>query len=341
MAKKKQVKKEEDSVNIEAWRQKVQKDYGNVMFSASDMQNTPRQLLSVGPAIDLELNGGINSGTTLILSGPPKGSKTTTALEIASRAQVKHNTKIFFFDIECRFDFIHLSSVSRLRLNDVTVIKSTRDKILTAQDYLTICENVLKNEENSIIIVDSTSALATSNELDGALTPQYRNENPKLLASWCRRIHPLMPANNNTLILINHMIASQSLYAPPYIEDGGVSIKFLGGTHLRIKSVKKWLDENNKIIGQSSDFQVVFSSNGPPGGMVTSFLRYGHGIDDAYETYQLAISLGVITKSGSWFKYKDISIQGDTNFYKHLQENQNIQIEIYNEVKSLLSEKCV
>ena len=338
MAKRKEKEEvEEKDAGILGWQRQVKKDYGNVLFSASSLKDTPRQLLSVGPIIDLALNGGINSGTTLILSGAPKSSKTTTALELASRAQVKYNTKVFFFDVECRFDFLHLKSVSRLRLDDITVIKSTKDRILTAQDYLTICENVLKNEKDAIIILDSTSALATEDELNGALTPQYRNQNPKLLASWCRRIHPLMPANNNTLILINHMIASQSMYAPAFVEDSGVSIRFLSGSHLRIKSVKKWTDDDNKIIGQASDFQVVFSSNGPPGQVVTSYLRYGHGTDDTYETYQLAISLGIVCKSGSWFKYKDISIQGDIKFYQYLQDNPDLQTDIYNEVKSILS----
>jgi len=335
VAKKKIEEKEDDK--REYYLKQIEKEYGDVLFSANTIKDTPRQLLDFGPAINLGLGGGINSGSTLILSSAPKSGKTTLALELASRAQRDYNTKVFMIDIECRFDAIHLNSVARLDLGGVTVIRSTRNKILTAEDYLTICENILKNERDSIIILDSTSALATSGEMDNPLTSQYRSQNPKLLASWCRRIHPLMPAHNNTLVLINHMIASQSMYSPAFIEDSGVAIRFLGGSHLRLKSVKKWLDSDNKIIGQAVEMTVVFSSSGPPGQMVTSYIKYGFGIDDAYETYQIALSLGIIEKAGSWFKYDDMKIQGDTNFYQYLVDNPDVQKKIYEEVRGILS----
>ena len=45
------------------------------------------------------------------------------------------------------------------------------------------------------------------------------------------------------------------------------------------------------------------SALGPPGGKITSYLRYGQGIDCETELVTLASDLGLISKAGAWYTF--------------------------------------
>ena len=94
MAKKKAKNKFEDDI---VSNQIIGK-YGDIVEAGTkvlaDLENFNN--ISVSPALDLALGGGIREGSVTIMSGDPKTGKTTTALYAASKAQQAGKTVVYF-----------------------------------------------------------------------------------------------------------------------------------------------------------------------------------------------------------------------------------------------------
>ena len=82
---------------------KIFKEYGNIISSGLDVLEEKKnyKTISVSPAIDIALGGGIKEGSWLTLTGDPKSGKTTTALQIAANCQ-KEGRPIIYLDVEGR-----------------------------------------------------------------------------------------------------------------------------------------------------------------------------------------------------------------------------------------------
>ena len=70
-----------------------------VLTSLEEKKNY--KTISISPAIDIALGGGIKEGSWLTLTGDPKSGKTTTAMQIAANCQ-KEGRPIIYLDVEGR-----------------------------------------------------------------------------------------------------------------------------------------------------------------------------------------------------------------------------------------------
>ena len=68
---------------------KIIKDYGKIITTGTKVLESQKnkKVISVSPAIDIALGGGILEGSWLTLTGDPKSGKTTTAMQIAANCQ--------------------------------------------------------------------------------------------------------------------------------------------------------------------------------------------------------------------------------------------------------------
>jgi recombination protein RecA len=307
----------------------IAKKYGDVLRPASQYIDKKYRIINVSPAIDYELGGGIPEGSFVILSGPPKGGKSSTALQIAANAQ-KMDKKIFYDSVENRIKERDLHGVYGLNLDSCHIIESTEEKILTGEEHLSICEDVLKNEPGCVLIIDSTSTLCGETVMkEGEIRGTGRNSNPKMIKEFCNKNHSIARVNSSTVIMVQHLICNTSGYGPKFMEDGGTGAQFHSDVKLRCKSFSPWINTDKKRIGQIIEWAVVWSAIGPPGGEITSYLRYGHGLDAVQEIIELCTTFGIITKSGSWYLLPeecgtDTKIQGQEKIAELIGENPTV-----------------
>ena len=253
----------------------IRKKYGDIVFSTDAIKEKKRNIIPLGPNLDLALGGGLLEGTWNIFSGPPKAGKTTLALQAAVNAQQLYNKHVYYSAVEGRFKEFNLHTVKGLNPDLFTVFQSDEGTILTAEKFLDLNRDVIKTHPGSIIIIDSASALCSEKEMTDDITGMTRNIGPKLLASFCRQMGGIVPVQNVTVIIIQHLIANTSGYGSPYVEDGGQKIKYQGDTKIRCKTQnpRQWQDDDGNIIGQTCDWEVVFSALGPPGQKTASCRR--------------------------------------------------------------------
>jgi recombination protein RecA len=243
---------------------------------------------------------------------------------------------IFYCIPEGRLKDRDISGIKGFRTtNDVfTPIASTKEKLLTAEDHLTICRDIIQNIPECVLIIDSASALCAAKEQTSEITAQARNDGPKLLATFCRQMASVVPVNKTIVIMIQHLIANTSGYGAKFLEDGGNKIQYQCDNKIRCRGKADWMDCDIQV-GQVVTWDIETCSLKKPGTKFESYLRYGYGLDKYMETIQLATDLSIIEKGGAWFTLPDgKKLQGENNVRAYLEENE----EVYNNICAKIKE---
>lgn len=327
----------------------IEKKYGKgVLMDASFLLEEERNYIPVAYPLDIALKGGgVSEGSIVLISGKEGSGKTTTALTLAKNAQKKEcgSRKIIYSDIECRLKRSTLEGVQGLDFTSTEkfqVIRSTLDTILTGEQHLNLIMDLLKSTPKAVFIIDSASALASALELEGEVRPDFRANMPKMLASFCRHIAPIVLLQKSVLVILQRLIADSSGKTMGLQEDGGNSLKYAADYRFRIKYTDKinaGSTEDSKQIGQMMHFAITKSPFGPTD-KIDVPLRFGIGIDEVTCLINIGIDLDLITKGGSWltldFAPDKNKVQGVENLYSFLLENPKLYELLKSNVDKLL-----
>jgi recombination protein RecA len=328
------------------------KTFGEGVFmSAEDFLDKPKQIIPFAPKIDAALNGGIPEGSVVLCSGQPKTGKTTSTLSFCATAQRPEfgEREVYYFDVEGRLKHMNLNGIKGLNPKKFKIIRSTPEKIMSAEDFLNAAVHILTTKRNCVVVLDSSSALCASKEQIGEVTGSARNDGPKLLASFFRKIGNIINVTNNILWIMQHLIANTSGYGEAYREDGGQKAQYQADVKLRVKWSEAWKPtkaDDAPQIGQQIHWKIITSAlGGLPNQDSETFIRYGIGIDDIKEYQDLAKSLGIIVQTGAWYKFKPdpkeedsyiYNLQGEEKMYQALSANPAMFAELKQEVDAIL-----
>lgn len=291
--------------------------YGDVLFSATNLKEVEGQIIPTTLNLDIALNGGIAEGTITTISGVSGSGKTTLCLEIIANAQ-KMGKPVFYLDVEGRLRLDLLTTVKGLDLDKLTIVRSNENKLLWAEDYLNLLEQIIRDVPRCLIILDSAAALCSTAASD---TPLGESKQmmaiPKMLYDNLRKAAQILPVRKSNLIVITHLQANPSSYGGP-TEVGGNALKYLGSNRLMCNSSQEFPKDETRKEGRESVFKILKSALGPPGN-ATIFVRYGHGCDKYLDLFRVSEEMGLIDKRGAWYTfpqlkgYEDKKLQGQDN----------------------------
>jgi len=283
--------------------------YSDLIHTGTEIlqQRQNFKTISVSPAIDIALGGGIREGSWLTLTGDPKSGKTTTAMQIGANCQ-KEGRPIIYLDVEGRLKEMNFE-VPDLDPEKMAVVAPENEPI-SAEEFLKIAYEMMthKDYEGAVLIIDSISSLMPEKELDGDFSPG-RAGLPKILSIFTKKIGQLLPRQKGLVIAITHYIANTAGFGKAKMSDGGNKIQYQADTRMeiagggeKVSAVSPWMNAaKTERIGQVVNWRIICSSLGAPGGQVQSYIRYGHGIDKVQELLMLSCDLGLIEPRGSWF----------------------------------------
>jgi recombination protein RecA len=333
-------------------KEDVVKNFGdNIMLTGNAIVDKKNIVIPVSPSLDIILNGGIPEGSFVVLTGQPKCGKTTTSLDFAATAQkpqyqgvLKEPREVYYLNIEGRLKKRDLEGIPGLNLDRFHVIGSQQGKILHAEEYLQIAEKIINEIPGSVLIIDSYSALCTEAEITSEMDKMQRADGAKLLAKFCRKVANVIPVNKNIVIGITHLMGNPTGYGAEFKEKSGQAIAYQTDIKLRAKSFKPWLlSADSTQIGQEIEWQVICSALGPPGGNITSYIRYGQGVDKYMEAICLASDIGLIHKGGAWYTLTGVAdkpkFQGTEKVRQYLLENEKAYSELVASIKTTMGIK--
>jgi recombination protein RecA len=334
-------------------KEDVTKTFGDdIILSGNAIVDRKSVIIPVSPSLDILLNGGIPEGSFVVLTGQPKCGKTTTSLDFAATAQkpeyqgeMKKPREVYYLNIEGRLKKRDLEGIPGLDLTRFNVIGSQQGKILHAEEYLQIAEKIINEVPGAVIIIDSYSALCTEAEITSDMDKMQRADGAKLLAKFCRKVANVIPVNKSIVIGITHLMGNPTGYGAEFKEKSGQAIAYQTDIKLRAKTFKPWvLSADSSQIGQEIEWQVVCSALGSPGGQITSYIRYGQGIDKYMEAICLASDMGLIQKGGAWYTLTALpdkpKFQGTEKVRSFLLENTKAYDDLVSTIKETIGIKC-
>lgn len=344
--------------------------YGDVVRSGTEVLENINSLnvIGVSPALDIALGGGLREGSVVVMTGDPKSGKTTTALHFASKCQAK-GKRVIYVNTEGRLSKQNFEGIKNLQPDNILIVESTDERVLSAEDFLNIIEFYINNDPGCLIIADSLSNMVPACELEGEVRTGVRNALPRLLSMFFKRISGTLMKNKTILICITHNIANTggSPYAPQKMADCGNMLQYQAGTNMVITHRGKWQvpKDTGPHVGQIANWSIKTSNaGGRPNSTAESWIKYGVGIDEIQEIMQIACEFRLIKTSGAWYtiqcavdnpkepiietllKNNNISdssedierffkFQGSNNVAEFLNANPTISDFIYNKIKEL------
>lgn len=307
------------------------KKYASNFINFSEFKDEKRDIVPLSPKMDLAIGGGIPSGTISIFSGWNSCGKTSLALQFSYNA-IQKGYKVYFLDIEHRFQSKNARTVKAFTEilenpddDRAQIVKSSKEKILTGEDFLFIALELLK-QEKVVLVVDSFSNLYCEDvTAAGDVSSKRRTQTPKLLADFCRQAAPILSVFQGYLIGIAHLQDNLSGYGGPK-EDVGNFLKFQQDFHLKTMSQPIEIRDGETLVGQTTKWKVLKAPlKRPPGEEIETVFRYGYGVDNIAEMIDLMSDAGIVKKNGTWYSFEfngeSVKQQGSVKLWNYFNDN--------------------
>ncbi len=319
---------------LEATLTQVEKKYGKgavmPMKAAYEKQSInviPTGILSVDKATGV---GGLPRGKIIEVFGPESAGKTTLALYAIAEAQ-KEGGIALFIDAEHALDPKY---AAKLGVNLDAMYISQPDY---GEQALEIADTFINSNAVDIIVVDSVAALVPKDELEGEMGDAQVGKQARLMSQALRKLKGATNKSNTTLIFINQIREKiGQMYGNPETTPGGRALKFFADMRLEVRKTSDIKSGDNKI-GYSAKVRVVKNKVAPPFQEGEYEVYFGEGVCKICDLINVAIDMGVIQKSGSWYSYQDTKIgQGKEQVKTFLSENKDLAKEIEKKVREAI-----
>lgn len=299
----------------------IEKNFGKgAVMRLGDRPDMTVEAIPTGSlALDAALGiGGVPRGRIVEIYGPESSGKTTLALHILASAQ-KMGGEVAFVDAEHALDPDYAAA---LGVDIDSMLVSQPD---TGEQALEITDALVRSGAVDAIVVDSVAALTPRQEIEGEMGDAFVGLQARLMSQALRKLAGTIAKTNCVVIFINQIrMKIGVMYGNPETTTGGNALKFYASVRIDIRRVEA-IKNGSEIIGNRTRAKVIKNKVAPPFREAIFDIMYGEGISKYGEMVDLAVNMGLIQKSGSWFSIGDERIgQGRDNAKLYLQQNPDI-----------------
>jgi recombination protein RecA len=295
----------------------IEKQFGKgAIMRLSDSAVVPVEAISTGSlSLDAAIGiGGIPRGRITEIYGPESSGKTTVCLHVIAEAQ-KRGGVAAFVDAEHALD---IQYASRLGV-DVNNLLLAQPEF--GEQALEIVETLVRSGAIDVVVVDSVAALTPRVEIEGEMGDAQMGSQARLMSQAMRKLNAAI-GRSNAIVLFTNQLRSKIgvIYGNPETTTGGNALKFYASLRIDIRR-KEVLKDGQDIVGNRVRAKIVKNKVAPPFKEVEFDVMYNEGISKIGDALDLAIELGMIQKSGSWFTFGEERVQGRDQLKKLLTEN--------------------
>ncbi len=308
----------------------IEKDFGKgtIMKLGENAHMNVEAIPTGSLTLDLALGiGGVPKGRIVEIFGPESSGKTTVALHIAAEVQ-KLGGEAAFIDAEHALDPFYAKA---LGVNIDNLLVSQPD---SGEQALEITDALVRSGAVDVVVVDSVAALVPQQEIDGDMGSSHVGLQARLMSQALRKLSGSISKTNCVVIFINQLREKVGvMYGNPETTTGGRALKFYASVRIDVRKVEN-LKQGDEVFGNRVKCKVVKNKVAPPFRVAEFDIIYGKGISKAGEIIDVAIELGIIQKSGSWFSYNGEKVaQGKENTKKAIAENESLMKELEDKIK--------
>lgn len=289
-----------------------------------NVETVPTGCLSLDLALGL---GGVPKGRVVEVYGPESSGKTTVTLHMIAEVQ-KRGGIAGFIDAEHALDPVYAKNIG-VDINELYISQPD-----SGDQALEIAETMVRSNAIDIIVIDSVAALVPRQEIEGDMGDSHVGLQARLMSQALRKLTPVISKSNCVVIFINQLREKVGvMFGNPETTTGGRALKFYASVRMDVRKIET-LKQSGEMVGNRTRIKIVKNKIAPPFKEAEFDIMFGKGISRSGDVLDLAVSIDVVKKSGSWYAYEGNKIgQGRENAKTYLEANPEIMEEIEKKVR--------
>ncbi|MFA5507604.1 MAG: recombinase RecA [Vulcanimicrobiota bacterium] len=281
-------------------------------------------------AIDVALGvGGFPRGRVSEIYGPESSGKTTLTLHVLAEAQ-KLGGIAAFIDVEHALDPTYAANIG-VDLENLYVSQPD-----TGEQGLEIVETLVRSNAVDVIVVDSVAAMVPRAEIEGDMGDAHVGLQARLMSQALRKLTSVISKSKTAVIFVNQIREKIGvMFGSPETTPGGRALKFYSSVRVEVRRIES-IKQNGELLGNRAKVKVVKNKLAPPFKVAEFEIIFGKGISREGSLLDVATSIGVTKRQGSWYSFGDTRLgQGRDNSRVFLEENPEISDEIERQVRAM------
>jgi recombination protein RecA len=297
---------------------------GSIMKLGENQAKLHVEVIPTGViALDAALGvGGVPRGRVVEIYGPESSGKTTLGYHIIAEAQREGGVAAFI-------DAEHALNTEYARNVGVDVDNLLISQPDSGEQALEIAEMLVRSGAIDVIVVDSVAALVPRAELEGDMGDAHVGLHARLMSQALRKLVGAISKSRTTVIFINQIREKVGvMFGNPEVTTGGRALKFYASVRMEIRRTET-LKSGDQAVGQRVRVKVVKNKLAAPFRDAEADIIFPRGISKAGSLLDLAAVHNIVTRTGTWFAYKDMRLgQGRDNAREFLENNPELTREI-------------
>jgi len=296
----------------------LEKRFGeSVVKKMSDSPTDVKTISSGRPELDAALGGGYGVGKIIEIYAEAGCDKTGLCLEAAAEVQ-KTGGIVAIIDAEHALNTEYCEQIG-LNVNDLYISQPT-----FGEQAIEAIRALVETNQIDLIIVDSVAALTPKSTLEGESGQAQMAVQARMMSQAMKLVTGPASDNGCTIIFINQLRATLSMYGPSQTTTGGKALKFFASQRLEIKNKGK-LKVGEDVVGFKQQIDIVKNKIGSPFKKVNYEIVYGKGIDKVNGLIEGCVFEGILVRAGAWYKYEGNNIaQGMKKLLVLLEDNPDL-----------------
>ena len=283
-------------------------------------------------ALDLALGvGGFPRGRIAEIYGPEASGKTTLALAVVAEAQ-KKGGQAAFIDAE------HALDPARAEIIGVNLDDLLMSQPDTGEQALEITETLIRSGALDVIVVDSVAALVPRAELEGEMGDAQMGMQARLMSQALRKLTGAISKSKTVLIFTNQLRQKIGvMFGNPETTPGGLALKFYASLRIDLRRIEV-LKDGETVIGSRHRARIVKNKVAPPLRVAEFDIMERDGISRSGGLLDVAVELGLMTKSGSFFNYDGKPLaQGREGAKAYIEEHSKFADELDKKIREVVA----
>jgi len=292
---------------------------------ATRVDSIPTGALTLDIALGV---GGLPRGRVIEIFGQESGGKTTLALHAVAEAQ-KLGGIAAFIDVEHALDPEYAKAIGV----DIDALLVSQPS--SGEEALEITEQLIRSGAVDIIVVDSVAALVPKSEIEGEMGDAHVGLQARLMSQALRKLTPITARSHTVVVFVNQLREKVGvMFGNPETTPGGRALRFYSSLRLEVRRSDA-MKKEGEMVGNAIKIKVVKNKVAPPFKTAVVDILYGQGISKEGCVVDMAESLDIIQKSGSWYAYEGEKIgQGKEKARDYMTQNPDKMLEIENKVRA-------